>query len=292
MPIISGLTIYPIKSCAGISVSRAMVTATGLSVASLHDREWMLVDFDGMFLTQREFPRMASIRPTIEGTQLVVHAPGMAAHSIDIMRTGATPASSLPVQIWEETVSAIDSGEASAAWFSAALGVACKLVRFLDPAKRAANPKWTSGHIASPVTTRFSDGFPFVLISQASLDDLNQRCTAQGRTAVPMNRFRPNIVIDGVEAFEEDYAASFSIEQAAPLETICLAPVKPCPRCPIPAVDQSTGEVGPNPVEVLQSYRANPLVDGGICFGMNTIVTHGAGQYLALGDTVQLHLAF
>ena len=100
------------------------------------------------------------------------------------------------------------------------------------------------------------------------------------------------IVIDGVEAFEEDYAASLSIERAAPLETIGLAPVKPCPRCPIPAVDQSTGEVGPNPVDVLQSYRTNPLVDGGISFGMNTIVIHGAGQYLALGDTVQLHLAF
>jgi uncharacterized protein YcbX len=125
------------------------------------------------------------------------------------------------------------------------------------------------------------------LIAQASLDDLNRRAIAQGRQAVPMNRFRPNIVIDGVEAFEEDYAASYLLQNG-----IQLRPVKPCPRCPIPAVDQLTGEVGASPVDILQSYRANPIVDGEITFGMNVILEQGAGLVLRVGDEVEMPIAF
>lgn len=282
MPSISELTMYPIKSCAGITLTEAVMTASGLSYAGVFDREWMLVDGSGLFLTQREYPRMACLRITIAGDTLRVDTDAMATLSISLKANA--DAQKITVQIWETEVIADDAGEEAAIWFSQALGTRCRLVRFSPQAQRYANTKWTGDTLAP---TRFADGYPLLLIAQASLEDLNRRATAQGRQAVPMNRFRPNIVIDGVEAFEEDYAASYLLQNG-----IQLRPVKPCPRCPIPAVDQLTGEVGASPVDILQSYRANPIVDGEITFGMNVILEQGAGLVLRIGDEVEMPIAF
>jgi uncharacterized protein YcbX len=282
MPSISELTMYPIKSCAGIALTEAVITASGLSYAGVCDREWMLVDGSGLFLTQREYPRMACLRITIAGDTLRVDTDTMTTLSISLKANA--DAQKITVQIWETEVIADDAGEEAAIWFSQALGTRCRLVRFSPQAQRYANTKWTGDTLAP---TRFADGYPLLLIAQASLDDLNRRAIAQGRQAVPMNRFRPNIVIDGVEAFEEDYAASYLLKNG-----IQLRPVKPCPRCPIPAVDQLTGEVGASPVDILQSYRANPIVDGEITFGMNVILEQGAGLVLRIGDEVEMPIAF
>lgn len=282
MPSISELTMYPIKSCAGITLTEAVMTASGLSYAGVFDREWMLVDGSGLFLTQREYPRMACLRITIAGDTLRVDTDAMATLSISLKANAN--AQKITVQIWETEVIADDAGEEAAIWFSQALGTRCRLVRFSPQAQRYANTKWTGDTLAP---TRFADGYPLLLIAQASLEDLNRRAIAQGRQAVPMNRFRPNIVIDGVEAFEEDYAASYLLQNG-----IQLRPVKPCPRCPIPAVDQLTGEVGASPVDILQSYRANPIVDGEITFGMNVILEQGAGLVLRIGDEVEMPIAF
>lgn len=282
MPSISELTMYPIKSCAGIALTEAVITASGLSYAGVCDREWMLVDGSGLFLTQREYPRMACLRITIAGDTLRVDTDTMATLSISLKANA--DAQKITVQIWETEVIADDAGEEAAIWFSQALGTRCRLVRFSPQAQRYANTKWTGDTLAP---TRFADGYPLLLIAQASLEDLNRRAIAQGRQAVPMNRFRPNIVIDGVEAFEEDYAASYLLQNG-----VQLRPVKPCPRCPIPAVDQLTGEVGASPVDILQSYRANPIVDGEITFGMNVILEQGAGLVLRVGDEVEMPIAF
>lgn len=282
MPSISELTIYPIKSCAGITLTEAVMTASGLSYAGVCDREWMLVDGSGLFLTQREYPRMACLRLTITHDTLRVDTDAMEALSISL-RTN-TEAKKISVQIWETEVIADDAGEEAAIWFSKVLGTTCRLVRFSSQAQRYANTKWTGDTLAP---TRFADGYPLLLIAQASLDDLNRRAIAQGRQAVPMNRFRPNIVIDGVEAFEEDYAASYLLDNG-----IQLRPVKPCPRCPIPAVDQLTGEIGESPLDILQSYRANPIVDGEITFGMNVILDQGTGLVVRIGDEVDMPIAF
>jgi uncharacterized protein YcbX len=281
MPILSGLYLYPIKSCAGIAVSSATVHPAALSAGGVCDREWMLVDQNDRFLTQREYPRMALIVPRIEGGAMMVAAPAMAPLEVALALPDA--AARRPVQIWDDSALAFDCGDDAAAWFSQALGVACRLVRCDRTALRHASTRWTNG-LAVPVT--FSDGYPILVIGAASLADLNQRLVNAGRAALPMDRFRPNLVVNDLDAFEEDYAHSF--EAGA----LCLTPVKPCPRCPIPSVDQATGVPGPDPLDILQSYRAKPQLDGAICFGMNCIVSAGAGHSLRVGDRIEVGLAF
>ncbi|MES2048149.1 MAG: MOSC N-terminal beta barrel domain-containing protein [Pseudomonadota bacterium] len=284
MPTITALTLYPIKSCAGIALQSAMLTETGLSFATVHDREWMVVDSAGQCLTQREYPKMALIKPSIVDGKLLLQTTGATPLEIPPAPAETTHVKTMQVQVWDDSLLACDEGENAATWFSSVLGIACRLVRFHPAASRVANNQWTSG---KNVPTHFSDAYPLLLISEASLADLNQKLTAKGLVSVPMNRFRPNIVVDGIEAFEEDYADAFTKDQA-----ICLKPIKPCPRCPMPAVDQLTAQVGDNPVDMLQTYRSNATMDGAVTFGMNVIVSEGSGQNLKLGDVLELHLAF
>jgi uncharacterized protein YcbX len=270
MAVLTELFLYPIKSCAGIAVREATLAVDGLSAHGVHDREWMVVGDDGQFLTQREFPCMAVVTPRVNGQVLEVSAPGVPALELNREPPAAAP---LPV----------DCGDAAASWFSQVLGSSCRLVRFRPGAVRPTSTRWTGG---APAQTRFADGYPLLLIGAASLADLNTRLAAAGRAALPMNRFRPNLVVDGIEAFEEDYVASFGAG------TVELRPVKPCARCPIPAIDQATGLAGPDPLDILQTYRARPQMDGAVCVGMNCIVASGAGSVLRIGQELDVMLAF
>jgi uncharacterized protein len=283
MPILTELNLYPIKSCAGIALREATLTAAGLMSEHIYDREWMVVDAQGEFMTQRDYPKMALIAPRIKSETLELRAPGMLRLEIPLGLPDPEEEKTLDVRVWDDTVKAYNCDETTATWFSKFLGTPCRLVRFHASTKRVANSIWTEG-VEAPML--FSDGFPMLVISDASLVDLNGKLKAQGRDALPMNRFRPNIVVNGVAAFEEDYAESIKIGNAK------LKPVKPCARCPMPSVDQSSGEFCPDPLDILQSYRANPKVDGGITFGMNTILLEGEGQVLRVGDEVEFNLAF
>jgi uncharacterized protein YcbX len=282
MAILSELILYPIKSCAGMSVREATLTRAGLAVDAVYDREWMVVGADG-FLTQREHPRMALIVPRLKSETLELRAPGMLRLEIPLGLPNPEDARTLEVMVWDDTVLAYDCDETTATWFSQAVGVPCRLVRFHAEGKRLANPKWT-GDIEAP--TLFSDGYPLLVAGSASLADVNEKLAAAGREAIPMNRFRPNLVLDGLEPFDEDYAASFRIGAAE------LRPVKPCPRCPMPSVDQATGIAGPDPLDVMQSYRRKPVVDDAVCFGMNSVVVAGDGEVLRVGQEVAVELAF
>ncbi|MCC2974085.1 MOSC domain-containing protein [Massilia sp. IC2-476] len=281
MATVTELIIYPIKSCAGISVPEAQFLVSGLVAGGVHDREWMLVTRDGQFLTQREYPRMALLTPRIIGDAVEVSAPGMPPLRLPLAHDAGAPG--ITVQIWDHSVLAADCGDAAAAWFGDAIGGACRLVRFRPDVQRPTSTKWTG---SAPSETRFADGYPILVIGQASLDDLNSRLVAAGRTALPMNRFRPNLVVDGLEAFEEDYVESFTGGGLA------LRPVKPCARCPIPAIDQATGIPGPDPLDILQAYRANPRMEGAVCMGMNAIVTAGEGGRLHIGQELDASIAF
>jgi len=283
VPTLSALTLYPIKSCAGIALAQAEVTVHGLASGGVRDREWMVVDPEGNLLTQREYPAMALIVPRIAGDALELSAPGLPVLRLPIDTASLARAATMDVRAWDDFVQAWDCGSEPAQWFSHAVGTSCRLARFHPMARRLASSKWTGER---EVPTLFSDGFPMLVTSEASLADLNHRLAAQGRDALPMNRFRPNLVIDGIEAFEEDYAATIRIGAA------CLQPVKPCARCPMPSVDQATGRFGPDPLDILQTYRANPLVDGGITFGMNAILIEGEHTLVRVGQDADIEIAF
>jgi uncharacterized protein YcbX len=283
MATLTQLTLYPIKSCGGLSLNEASIAHSGLMSGLLHDRQWMVVDAAGAYVTQRTCPQMARIRPRPTGHTLEISAPGQTSIEIALALPDAESAHTFDVQIWGDHVQAYDCGDHVARWFSLVLGMPCRLVRFPPNAQRNADPQWTGG---ADAPTMFSDGFPILVISEASLADLNRRLMQQGRSALPMNRFRPNIVIGGVEAFEEDYAATITIGD------VVLKPVKPCPRCPVPSVDQSSGQIGPDPLDILRTYRVNAKVNGGITFGMNAIVHAGVGTRLQVGQDVDLVLDF
>lgn len=280
MAIISQLILYPIKSCAGLAVDEAVVTVSGLAAHGIHDREWMLVTSEGQFLTQREFPRMATLVPRVEGGALVVTGPGMPPLRLPLApETGER----LRVQIWDDALDADDCGDAAAQWFGQALATRCRLVRFRPGLTRPASTRWTGGAASS---ARFADAYPLLLIGQASLDEINLRMAAAGRAALPMDRFRPNLVVAGLAPFDEDYTGSLQSGG------IVIQPVKPCARCPIPAIDQATGIPGPDPLDILQSWRTKAVLDGAVCVGMNCIVAQGAGGLLRVGQAFDATLSF
>jgi uncharacterized protein YcbX len=285
MAILTELNLYPIKSCGGIALREATITAAGLMSEHIYDREWMVVDADGVSLTQRTHPKLALITPRLKSDTLELRAPGMLRLEIPLDLPDPDDAPVISVRLWYDDIriKAYDCDDTTATWFSNAIGVPCRLVRFHPDIKRLSSAKWTNG-IEAP--NLFSDGFPVLVIAEESLVDLNEKLQAQGRSALPMNRFRTNIAISGIGAYEEDFADTIRIGNAV------LKPVKPCARCTIPSVDQAAGLVGPSPLDILQSYRANPIVDGGLTFGMNAILIEGDGQTLRVGQTVDVNLAF
>ncbi|HEX4327783.1 MAG TPA: MOSC domain-containing protein, partial [Burkholderiales bacterium] len=212
------------------------------------------------------------IAPAIDAGMLRVSAPGRTALVVRLDSI-AQRAAERQVKVWTHECLAFDEGEEAATWFSGFLGHPSRLVRF-DPAhRRVSSPEWTGGVQA---LNRFSDGYPVLLISQASLDDLNDRLAEAGREALPMNRFRPNIVLGGVGPYEEDYMLTLAATG------IVFKPVKPCPRCPVPSIDQSTGVPGPDPLDILSQYRSDERT-GGVIFGQNLIALEGAGKLLKVG---------
>lgn len=277
---IARLFVHPVKSCAGTEVREALLTEAGLE----SDRAWMVVDAKGVFLTQRTLPRMALVRPEVAGEALVLRAPGMPELRLE------APAAPVPatVTVWQDTVPAWDAGEAAARWFSTFLGPSCRLVR-CDPAhRRLSSRDWTGG-LEAP--NRFSDGFPVLVASEASLDDLNQRLRAAGHAAVGMERFRPNVVLAGVQAHDEDRVDMVRIGTGAGQE-VQLQLVKPCARCPIPDIDPATAQSHPAVGDTLRTYRQDKRLDGAITFGMNAIVRQGAGQVLRVGQPMAADLRF
>ncbi|GAC1604045.1 MAG: MOSC N-terminal beta barrel domain-containing protein [Ramlibacter sp.] len=275
---IARLFIYPVKSCAGVELQEAVLTETGLDL----DRAWMVVDEAGQFVTQRELPRMALIRPQIKLYEVVLRAPGMLAlHlQIDVVEQSAR------VRIWDDEVSAYDMGATAAQWFSDFLGRKLRLVRFDPEQRRLSDSSWT-GELQA--LNQFSDGFPLLVVGQASLDLFNAKLAASGRSPVAMERFRPNIVLSGIEAHDEDRVASFDV---AAESVVVLRAVKPCPRCPIPNVDPRTAEIDPAIGDTLQAYRSDQRLAGAVSFGMNLAIAQGVDQTLKVGQAVTADYQF
>jgi uncharacterized protein len=286
--VISQLIVYPVKSCAGVAVSEAILTETGLEF----DRAWMVVDERGEFLTQRELPRMALIQPQLKYHEMILRAPGMLALHVKLDEVEAP----VRVRVWDDDVAAYDMGKIAAQWFTDFLGTTARLVRFDPEHRRLSSLKWTGGIEA---LNQLNDGFPLLVISEASLTQFNDKMVANGSAAVAMARFRANIVLgDAVDApavaglapHDEDRLALLHIGTSEGVAQ--LKPVKPCPRCPIPNIDPATGTSSPEVGDLLQTYRQDARVSGAVTFGMNAIVIDGIDHLLKLGQPVKANYSF
>lgn len=250
MPGISALYIYPVKSLGGIKVTSANITARGLQ----YDRRWMLVDENNRFLTQRDHPEMALLKTKIESKNIIVYHISDETDRIKIPLE-PDPSSTELVEVWEDKCLAQPADDKINQWFSKKLGIYCKAVYMPDESLRPVDSKYAKSH--SDITS-FSDAYPMLLISEASLEDLNSRLDQP----VPMDRFRPNLVIDGVYAYAEDEMQSFSINGNQ------FYGVKLCGRCIVTTTDQMTGVRAKEPLKTLATYRN---FNGKVCFGQNVI---------------------
>ncbi len=245
---LSNLTYYPIKACRGFDVAESQVERMGLA----NDRRMMVVTPAGEFLTQREYPRLALVTPAVKNGMVTLSAPNFDSLQFGIQSTG-TPTS---VNIWKsKDVSAIDQGDESAQWLSDWLGVSVRLAHVADGFKRKLNPAYA---INADDHTGFADGYPILIISEESLLDLNSRLDS----AVPMNRFRPNIVVKGCAPFAEETWKRIRIGGVE------MALVKPCARCMVTTIDKDTLAKSKEPLKTLSTYRKQEL---GVIFGMNII---------------------
>ena len=252
---ISSLIYYPIKACRGFEVSASDVTRMGLA----RDRRMMVVTTVGDFLTQREHPRLALVKPTLEEDSVTLSAPGFDPLRVTLHTSGAP----VPVNIWNsKSVEAIDQGEEAAQWFSDWLGASARLVHIADGFIRRVNEKYA---VHADDHTAFADGYPILLASEESLADLNSRL----ETPLPMNRFRPNVVVRGCDAFAED---TWSRIRVGGVE---LAVVKPCARCVVTTIDKETLEKHKEPLQTLNKYRKQ---EGGVMFGQN-VIPLGSGRF-------------
>ena len=271
--------VHPVKSCAGTTPPEALLIETGFDL----DRAWMVVDAAGEFVTQRELPRMALIVPTLKTEEMILRAPGMLALHVALDRVEAP----CTVRVWDDTVAAFDMGALCAQWFSDCLGRPLRLARFDPETRRLASRDWT-GEVEAE--TSFQDGYPLLVASSASLAEVNRRLALAGEPAVTMARFRPNLVLGGLDAHGEDHLGEIVFEtDAGPVR---LRLVKPCARCPIPDVDPGTGIAGHAVGDVLAQYRADRRLDGALTFGMNAIVVEGIDRSLRAGMRGRASYAF
>lgn len=276
---VAALSLHPLKSCAGIDVAESLLVETGLEF----DRAWMVVDAHGAMLTQRQWPRLALVQPTLRHSDLMLRAPGMLALHLKLDTVEAPTR----VQVWDDVVKAYDMGALAAQWFSDFLGSAVRLVRFDPEEKRLSDPQWTGELMAE---NAFADGYPLLVANSASLAELNARLAAAGQAPVTMQRFRPNLVLDGLPAFDEDHLHEIDIATDAGPVTLRL--VKPCTRCSIPNIDPVSAEVGPEPGATLAGFRADPRMGGAITFGVNAVIVHGVDHTLRVGQSATARYRF
>ena len=280
---LSGLFLYPVKSLAGISVPSATLDGHGL----VGDRRFLVIDDTGRFLTQRTLPRMALIQTALDATHLTLSvspslrlsfSPSSSPFSeIRVPRASDPTAPLRTVSVWKsENLLAEDCGDEAANFLSSFLARPCRLVR-QGPAfhRPILKPTALPGDVVS-----FADGYPLLVINESSLADLNDRLIARGAEALPMDRFRPNLVIADAPAYTEDTWPRIKINDAI------LRAGGPCARCSMTTVDQATGALdGPEPLRTLAAYRRDPGDSTNVNFGQN-LIPETKSATLRVGDTV------
>ncbi|MEJ1965708.1 MAG: MOSC N-terminal beta barrel domain-containing protein [Gammaproteobacteria bacterium] len=263
MATIRELNIYPLKSGRAIAKDEVRLGVTGFE----WDRHWMAASPEGVFMSQRTQPRLARVVPETNDDELILRAPDQQPLRIPLRPSG----NAQPARVWKDSISALDQGDAAAQWLSEAVGFAARLLRIAPVLDRKANAEFAG---TTPAPVSFSDGFPILVCNSASLEHLNSRMPEP----VPMERFRPNIVLDGLEPFEEDRISELRFG------AVTLRLVKPCTRCVITATDQHTGQPSTNPLPVLRAFRFNKALMG-VTFGENAVIAQGVGEVLKVAAT-------
>lgn len=266
MPTVSALFVYPVKSMRGTAVARVRTVRTGFE----WDRQWMVIDGKGTFLSQRTHPLLARIVPEITSEALVLSTPGQPALRVPLALAGPQ----VPVRVWKDPCSAVEQGSEAHEWVSEVLHQRVRLVRVAPGMTRDANREF-AGDTAAPLT--FPDGYPILICNEASLEELNGRLPER----IPMQRFRPNLVLSGLEAWAEDRIDTLTIG------ALTLRLVKPCVRCAIPSLDHLTGAASIDPMPVLRKFRFSKALKG-ITFGENAVLAAGAGADIARGASCQV----
>ncbi|GAA5216718.1 MOSC domain-containing protein [Corallincola platygyrae] len=278
--IITQLNIYPVKSLGAISLNQSTLTTQGLAF----DRQWMLVDAKGRFVTQRQCPALAKIKPKLTDSELVLCCEGEQPLSISL---SALPQSKRMVQVWSDTAKALDEGELVAQWLSQALKEdwprPIYLVRFDPKRQRPVSEKHLNAHESAD--TFFADGYPFLVTNEATLTWLNQKLEEKNLPEVTMDRFRPNIVVKGPAPLSENSIRELSHNKYV------LGLRKPCQRCPMITVDQTEGvrqQPAGEPLRTLSELNTLGEEKPGAYFGQNAILLIGKSEQIAVGDRLEL----
>lgn len=273
---VTGLVVYPVKAMRGIALDAARLTPEGLE----HDRRFMVVRGNGRFVTQRDMPRLATIETRLEAGGVALSAAGAGTVFVPFDATGGDP---LTVRIWGQDCAAVDQGEVVARWLGEALE-SPEPLRLVAMAPGFVRPQGKPRELGEDTHTRFADAAPFLVTAQASLDALNAELEAAGRGAVPMNRFRPNVVLDGLAAFAEHGVAGVTGPGYA------LRFAHPCQRCLVTTVDQATGRRDPErePYSTLARLNPMPGQPDAPAFGQNAALHGGHGSTIRVGDRLTL----
>jgi hypothetical protein len=261
--ILSEIYIYPIKSLGGISVDSAIAEERGLK----YDRRYLLVDENALFMTQRDFPRLALLKLSFSEKGFKVLNTQDDSHTIIPFESDSKE--NISVTIWDDVCKAVKLGNNFDDWFSNAIGKKCSLVYMPDNEKRIVEKKY----INDEQIVSFADAYPYLIVGQSSLDDLNERL----ENPIPINRFRTNFVFTGGNPFEEDNWKDFRIAD------VNFKAVKPCARCVITTTNQDTAERSSEPLKALSSYRK---IDNKVMFGMNVVCFNNG--YVSVGDKIHL----
>jgi uncharacterized protein YcbX len=271
---ISSLTIYPVKSMKGIPLERATLTPAGLS----NDRRWMVVRANGRFVTQRDLPRLARVQTSLDehGVVLAMQAQGSVAIPFE-----GTDGERIRTRVWGDECETVDEGEQVSRWLTGALDSNIEL-RLVRMAPGFVRPQSKPDELGEGTTTYFADAAPFLVASETSLEELNRALGSRGHSPVPMNRFRPNIVVRGIPPFSEHDISDISGENYQ------LDFCHPCERCVVTTIDQDTGVRSPDwqPFNTLKEINPMPGNERAPAFAQNAVLGHGDGAHITVGDLV------
>lgn len=269
---ISGLTIYPVKSMQGIELESAELTLHGLQ----NDRRFMVVRANGRFVTQRDLSRLALVQTSLDEDGIVLSMDGHGSVTVPFL---AGDGERIQSKVWGDECETVDQGEEISRWLTSALESSgtLKLVRMAPGFIR---PQSQPEKLGAKTATHFADAAPFLVANESSLDVLNRELETRGHNPVPMNRFRPNIVVRGLAPFAEHEIAELSSENYR------LGLCHPCERCVVTTIDQATGIKNPDrqPFRTLGEINPIPGTERSPAFAQNAILKEGDGQTMALGD--------